>query len=171
MRILFGGEIVMKLDPITISPPQKIGPTDAFRQTWIQLVGHTKPGHSTVDTLNRLLVKHFHNRFSGEQRLPPVLQERDITVRFEWLPTQEAAALWRGHRRDTPGGPNMDPMIVHLPVVIARIGPLDYLIDGNTRINQRIIEMGYPLHSRSGKMLGWRTAHPNPLQGSTTLVP
>ena len=113
---------------------------DALRQAQLQLVGHAHEGHSPVDTLNRLLTKHFNTRFSEEPRSAPVLTEEHIMARLEWWSTEGLDALWRGHQRATPGGPLQGSMILELPVVVLRLGELDCLIDGNNRVNRRIVE-------------------------------
>ena len=123
-----------------IDSAEMLNPDDALRQVWFQLAAHTHRGHSTVDTLNRLLVKHFMNRFADEERAGPALCEDDLGARLEWWSTQALGALWRGHQRTMPGGTTPDPIFLNLPVIVLRLDALDCLIDGNNRVNKRIAD-------------------------------
>ena len=135
-----GWECSLKSTSVPTDSVEMISTDDAFNQVWLQLAFHTHPGHSPLDTLNRLLTKHFEKRFEGEQREPPTLHEEHLKVRFEWWPTQAIDSLWRGHQRTRSRIAFRIPMIINLPVIVLNLGVLDCVIDGNTRINKRIAD-------------------------------
>jgi len=120
-------------------PDEELG-----RQIWIQLTGHNKRQDNAVDTLNRIIIKHFKTRFQDEARVPPILTQDNLRFELEWWSTEELSSLWRGHQRKVPGAietnPSGSPSLIRLPIVVLRLHNLDCLMDGTTRINKRLAD-------------------------------
>ncbi len=125
---------------IMIDSAEMLSADDALRQVWFQLVKHTHLGHSPIDTLTRLLVKHFGKRFADEERAAPTLCGEELGARLELWSTQALGPLWRYHQRTMPGGPAPTVIMLNIPVVVLRLNALDCLIDGNNRINKRMAD-------------------------------
>jgi hypothetical protein len=124
---------------VVIAPhsTEEIAGHEVLEQVWFELAGHADPpSHLPIDTLNRLVGKHFTSRFADEPREIPTFCEYDIRARLEWWSTDEVTALWLGHERATPGRDRERSVYIHLPVLILPVGSNDCLIDGANRINR-----------------------------------
>ena len=128
--------------PVVPHSAEGIAPDEALKQVWCELAGHAeKASDSPVDTLNRLVDKHFRSRFENEPREIPTFHEQNVGARFDWWSTEALNSLWLGHQRATPGGLKIPPMtFVNLPVIVLQIDALACLIDGNNRINKRLAD-------------------------------
>ncbi len=136
-----GWDIALIQTTVTADSAEAPSPGEALRQVWYQLTAHSLPGHSPVDTLNRLLTKHFNARFPNIDLItPPTLHSQDLRAPLEWWSTPKLTSLWLAHQRDMPGGPGAPEGFINLPVIVLRLDALDCLIDGNTRINKRIAD-------------------------------
>ena len=114
------------------------------RATWdavtCQLDFHRrKPGHSWVDTLNRLWRKNrFVMSMDGMLKLPespPVLTRDMLSVSREQWPLEKLAPLLHpdAHNRARPKKDD-------LPILVLEWSGRHYLIDGINRINRRVRE-------------------------------
>ena len=112
-----------------------LSPDDALRQVWCQLAGHTWSGHSTVNTLNRLIAEDFEKRCI---QTPPTFTKEAVEAMLVWWPTYEVSSLAPGHERETSKALDNKPALIDLPVVVLRLDALDCVIDGSTRINRRL---------------------------------
>ena len=106
-------------------------------QGWRQIFGHALHGHTGGDTLNRLLKKHFENRFGVDCTPPPTLTSANIGSSLEQWTTDDIAALVIGHDRERPGATIASQFAIYLPIVVLRLGDDHWLIDGNNRVNKR----------------------------------
>ncbi len=106
-------------------------------QGWRQIFGHSQPGHTGGDTLNRLLKTYFEKRFGVDCAPPPTLTSESIGSNLEGWATDAIAALWIGHDRERPGASVASQFAVYLPIVVLRLGDHHYLIDGKNRVNKR----------------------------------
>ena len=101
-------------------------------QVWQMLAHHAKGGDSPQQTLVRLCMEHLRRRYGWS--LSKALGEDTLTAHSENWTTAQLALLWRAHQRVQVLGPT------DLPIVVLRIGQVDFLIDGTTRINKRVAE-------------------------------
>ena len=107
--------------PITPNTATSIAPEGVLPQIWNQLAGHAQRGHTTFDTLCRLLAKHFNTRFPDEPRDPPQLDRGGLAACLEWWPSDAIEALWRGHERNKPGGADAGRLLINLPIIVLRL--------------------------------------------------
>lgn len=121
---------------VTANSKNRLSADNALLQVWYALAGHTDPRHTPLETLNRLVRKHFKVRFTEEIIKPAKFRKDGISALLEWWSTRRLDSLWRMHDRISPG--EGDPTVIDQPVVVVRIGSHDCLIDGNTRINLRM---------------------------------
>ncbi len=98
-------------------------------KTWAMLAHHAKGTDTPQDTLLRLFAKHLNNRFGWV--LSKALADGTLETRLEDWTTPQLAVLWRAHGRTAVAGPS------DAPIIVLRIDDLDFLIDGNTRVNKR----------------------------------
>ena len=105
---------------------------EIWKVVWDELAFHTKGGDSSANTLIRLIRKHVDRRFV--KSVCEALEGEQIQPSLEHWTTARLNKLWRGHNRTHVNG-RFD-----LPIVVLRVGGVNCLIDGATRINKRVAE-------------------------------
>lgn len=125
---------------VRLRDAHNLSEADIIDQLFYQLAGHCNPGHSPIDTLNRLVQKHFQGRFNKPYSGPTLIEEA-LKAEFQWWSTADLTQLWRGHNRINPGPYTEDDdprksQLLTVPVALLRLGDVLCVADGNNRINR-----------------------------------
>ena len=86
--------------------------------------------HTPQQTLLRLLTQNLEMHFDWS--LGCALQNDTLTATTEQRTTAELDKLWRIHGRSAISGP------AGLPIVVLRVGSVEFVIDGKNRINKLV---------------------------------
>ena len=88
---------------------------------------HNQPGHTCIDTVNRLWRK---SPWVGDTSILPIIQEEQIVVTEE---SWDLGRLWPlVHQRQLTSN---TPASTTSPIILVRWFDKDFLLDGRTRIN------------------------------------
>ncbi len=112
-------------------------PSDTKRQVIYQLVHHSKNHDTAVATMNRLVKKHFQLRFDGKRKPPLDIRLDQVSVDLQFWDTAKIMALKTGEHRKQFAPLDAFPELINLPAVVLRLGDIDCVLDGNTRLNLR----------------------------------
>lgn len=116
------------------------------QQILLELVTHCKGNDTPIDTINRILKEQLTKLPADQQPYFPYIMKSNFKSNFEWFSQQSYKSLKITHSRTVPAGREFNKMILNLPVVIFQNLNINYIVDGNTRINRRLLDKTASLH-------------------------
>ena len=135
---------------VRLRDAHNLSEADIIDQLFYQLAGHCDPGHSPIDTLNRLVKKHFRDRLNTTYP-GPILIEANLKASFQWWSTADLKQLRRGHDRINAGPWTKDDdprkaLLLTVPVALLQLSDVLCVADGNNRINKWLEDNIAELH-------------------------